>query len=126
MFFEEKSRVLVVDDEQAIADTLAAILGQSGYETLAAYSGVMAIEMARSFRPHVLLTDVAMPGMTGIEAAAKVREILPACKVLLYSAHATTEKVLEAARAQTQGFELLAKPAEPAVLLAKLRELTSA
>ena len=95
MFFEEKSRVLVVDDEQAIADTLAAILGQSGYETLAGYSGKMAIEMARSFRPHVLLTDVAMPGMTGIEAAAKVREILPACKVLLYSAHAATEKLLE-------------------------------
>ncbi len=94
MFFEEKSRVLVVDDEQAIADTLGGDSGQSGYETLAGYSGKMAIEMARSFRPHVLLTDVAMPGMTGIEAAAKVREILPACKVLLYSAHAATEKLL--------------------------------
>ncbi len=113
-------RVLVVDDEQVIADTLTAILTQSGYDTRAAYSGVAAIEMARLFQPDVLLTDVVMPDINGVEVAIKVREMLPACKVLLHSAHATTSHLL--AMARNQEFELLAKPLQPAELRARLRD----
>jgi DNA-binding response OmpR family regulator len=114
-------RVLVVDDERVIADTLATILTRSGYGARAAYSGEMALEMARNFHPDMLITDVAMPGINGIEAAIKVREFLPRCKVLLFSGQATTERLLEAARSQNNEFDLLAKPVHPAELIARVR-----
>lgn len=114
-------RVLVVDDERIIADTLTTILAKSGYGARAAYSGEMALEMARNFHPDLLITDVVMPGITGIEAAIKMREFLPTCKVLLFSGQATTERLIEAARAQIHEFELLAKPVHPAELLARVR-----
>src|ERR1700752_4711864 len=61
--------VLVVDDEQIIADTLAMILAKNGYRTMAAYEGNGALEVARLNRPALVITDVVMPGMTGIELA---------------------------------------------------------
>jgi CheY-like chemotaxis protein len=69
-------KVLVVDDEPIIADTLTMILATSGYDSRPAYSGEMALEMARSFKPDPLITDVVMPGISGIEAATKIRELL--------------------------------------------------
>ena len=53
--------------------------------THAAYRGEIAIEMARNLSPDLLITDVVMPGISGIEAAIQVRDMLPACKVLLFS-----------------------------------------
>jgi CheY-like chemotaxis protein len=61
-------KVLVADDERAIADTLAAILNRSGYETRAVYSGESAIEVASCFRPNMLITDVVMPGTVDVAA----------------------------------------------------------
>jgi DNA-binding NtrC family response regulator len=114
-------RVLVVDDEKIIADTLTMILSISEYDARAAYSGEMAIEMARNFLPEMLITDVVMPGISGIETAIKLREMAPDCKVLLFSGQATSPAMVEAARAQDHHFELLAKPVHPSDLLARLR-----
>ena len=119
-------RVLVVDDERIIADTLEMILSMSGYDTRAAYSGEMAIEMARNFHPDMMITDVVMPGITGIEAAIKVREIVPACGVLLISGQAATQHLVEKSRSQNQEFELLLKPVHPTVLIAKLQSVIAA
>ena len=118
-------RVLVVDDERLIADTLTMILARSGYEARAAYCGEMALEMARNFQPDMLLTDVVMPGISGIEAAIKLRELLPCCKVLLISGQAITPGLLETARSQNYEFELLEKPLHPTELLAALRAASS-
>ena len=71
--------------------------------------------------PHLLISDVAMPGMTGIELAIHFRKTQPECKVLLFSGQASTADLLEKARAQGYDFDLLAKPIHPADLLAKLR-----
>jgi CheY-like chemotaxis protein len=114
-------KVLVADDEQIIADTLKLILDKSGYVTRAAYSGETAVEMARGFEPDMLITDVIMPGMSGIEAAIQVRTDLPSCKVLLFSGNEATADLVEAALAQNHKFELLAKPVHPTELLAKMR-----
>jgi CheY-like chemotaxis protein len=67
--------VLVVDDECVIADTLAIILNQHGFEASAAYNGIEAVEQAHRLRPDVIICDVIMPNMNGIEAAILVREI---------------------------------------------------
>jgi len=116
-----KSRVLVADDEQVIANTLAIILNQHGFEARAVYSGEKAIEALDSFKPDMLISDVIMPGMTGIEAAIQTRQKLPKCKILLFSGQAATADLLEQARADGHEFEILAKPVHPTDLLAKLR-----
>jgi CheY-like chemotaxis protein len=114
-------RVLVADDEQVIANTLAIILNQAGFEARAVYSGEKAIEELDSFQPDMLISDVIMTGMTGIEAAIETRKKLPQCKILLFSGQAATADLLERARTQGHEFEILAKPVHPTDLLAKLR-----
>ncbi len=116
-----KPRVLVADDEQVIANTLAIILNQAGFEARAVYSGEKVIEALESFQPSMLISDVIMTGMTGIEAAIAVRKKMPNCKVLLFSGQAATADLLEKARADGHEFEILAKPVHPTDLLAKLR-----
>lgn len=116
-----KPRVLVADDEQVIANTLAIILNQQGYEARAVFSGEKAVEALDSFQPDMLISDVIMTGMTGIEAAIITRNRLPKCKILLFSGQAATADLLEKARTQGHEFEILAKPVHPTDLLAKLR-----
>jgi len=70
-------RVLVADDERVIANTLAHILNVSGFEAKAVYSGEMALEVAGELKPDVLISDVIMTGMTGIEAAIHILEVVP-------------------------------------------------
>jgi DNA-binding NtrC family response regulator len=116
-----KRKVLVADDEQVIANTLAIILNQAGFEAHAVYNGEDALEALDSFRPDMLITDVIMTGITGIEVGIAVRARLPKCKVLLFSGQAATASLLEKARHEGHEFEVLAKPVHPTDLLAKLR-----
>ncbi len=120
-----EGRIIVADDEQVIANTLAIILNQAGFSAQAVYSGESALEALSSFEPDMLISDVIMPGMTGIEVAMRTREILPTCKILLFSGQAATSDLLETARAKGHNFEILAKPVHPADLLAKLRSFDS-
>jgi CheY-like chemotaxis protein len=116
-----KPKVLVADDERVIADTLAMILNQSGFEAHAVYSGEKALESATTFAPDMLISDVIMADLNGIDAAIRIRELLPRIKVLLFSGQAATADLLEKARANGHEFEILAKPVHPQDLLNKLR-----
>jgi CheY-like chemotaxis protein len=116
-----KPKILVVDDERVIADTLAMILNQSGFEAVAVYSGEKAVELASTFVPDMLITDVIMADLNGIDAAIRIRALLPQIKILLFSGQAATADLLEKARAQGYEFEILAKPVHPHDLLTKLR-----
>lgn len=118
----EKHRpvVLVVDDEQVIADTLAAILSKNGFAPLTAYDGKSALEIASVIPPEILISDVVMPGMTGIELAIAVVENVPDCKVLLFSGQASTVDLLAEARAAGRDFTTLMKPIHPTDLLARI------
>ena len=117
----KKPIVLVVDDEQVIADTLAKILDLNGYEASAVYTGTAAVESARRLQPDLVISDVIMPDMNGIDAAISIRGFLPTCKILLFSGQAATADLLENARSEGHEFEILAKPVHPTDLLAKLR-----
>src|SRR6202034_1179640 len=75
--------VLVVDDEPLIVTGLAATITHSGLTVLQAYNGADALEIALETPPQLLLTDVAMPGMNGIDLAMAVASAMPECKVLL-------------------------------------------
>ncbi len=113
--------VLVVDDEKAIATTLATILIHAGFDAHALFSGQQAVESLDKLRPDFLITDVDMPGLTGIEAAILTRAKLPGCKILLFSGQIATAQLLQAARAQGDEFEILSKPLHPVDLLVRLR-----
>jgi CheY-like chemotaxis protein len=114
--------VLVVDDESVIADTLAEILSRSGYTGIAEYDGDSALETALLTPPEMLITDVALPGMTGIELAISVRRIFPDCKIILFSGQASTADLLASARANGHHFTLLNKPLHPHDLLQRVSE----
>jgi CheY-like chemotaxis protein len=115
--------VFVVDDEELIANTLAIILNNAGFDAHAFYSGQDAIDSLEKLQPDLLVTDVVMEGMNGIEAAIITRSRSPTCKILLFSGHATTADRLETARTQGYDFDILAKPIHPTDLIEKLHRL---
>jgi CheY-like chemotaxis protein len=112
--------VFVVDDEELIARTLALILNNAGFDAHAFYSGQEAIDSLEKLQPDLLVTDVVMKGMNGIEAAIITRTRLPTCKILLFSGQASTADRLETARKQGYEFDILAKPIHPTALIEKL------
>jgi len=114
--------VLVVDDERVIADTLSAILSRSGFATMAAYDGASALTLARSRTPDLLISDVMMPGMTGVELAITVKQTIPPCKILLFSGQAATVDLLEKARHDGYDFTTLTKPVHPTDMLKRISE----
>ena len=115
---------LVVDDEHVIADTLAIILNKAGYAATAAYNAESALEIAKVIPPQLLVTDVVMPGMSGIELAIAMKEAVPDCKTLLFSGQAATADMLSNVRRAGHDFTLLAKPVHPHDLLAQVSRLT--
>ena len=118
----DKNRVVfVVDDEVVIAQTLAMILNQAGFQASAFDHPDKAIAARAELAPDLLISDVVMPGMTGIELAIHFRKAQPECRILLFSGQAATSDLLEKAREQGYDFDLLSKPVHPKDLLAKLR-----
>ena len=117
-------RVLVVDDERLIARTVASILNANGFEAVEAFSGEEALEKARALRPDIVLTDVLMPRMTGVELGMRLHDELPKARILLFSGQAATSELMRKAHADGYDFELFPKPIHPDDLIAKLRGLT--
>jgi len=115
-------RVLVVDDEALIADTIVMILNRHGFQAEAVYSGTQAIEAARRIHPELILSDVLMPQIDGVEAAIQIRAFLPDTRIVLFSGQAATVEILSRARAQGHEFELLPKPIHPTKLIQRLRD----
>jgi DNA-binding response OmpR family regulator len=117
-------KIFVVDDEKCIADTLAVILRKSGYDASAFYSAQSALDQLESCRPDLVITDVMMPGMNGVDMAVLIRERHPACKVLLFSGQASTLNILDMVGRRGYDFELLAKPIHPTDLLARVASVS--
>ena len=114
-------KIIVVDDEPIIADTLVDILNGEGHEALAVSDGSSAIKWAEMVQPDLVLTDVIMPDMDGVEAAKAIMKLLPKCRIILFSGQAASTDLLARARAEGYSFEVLAKPVNPDVLLEKLK-----
>ncbi|MGC2635728.1 MAG: response regulator [Acidobacteriaceae bacterium] len=116
-------RVLVVDDERLIAVTVASILNANGFEAVEAFSGQEALEKARALQPDIVLTDVLMPHMTGVELGMRLQAELPQARILMFSGQAATSELMRKAHDDGYDFELFPKPIHPDDLLAKLRGL---
>ena len=113
--------IVVVDDEPIITYTLCQILRGAGYPAFAAYEAEGAMMLCKHHCADLLLSDVNMPGISGIELAQQVARELPHCKVVLFSGHVDTAPLLSEARQQGFNVECLPKPVFPELLLAKIR-----
>lgn len=118
-----KTRILVVDDEHVLADTLCIILNRAGFDASAVYSGIEALKLVRSVEPDLIISDVQMPDLNGIEAMILIHGSLPDCKIVLFSGHAFTSDLLEEAGARGYHFEIISKPIHPQELIAKLHSI---
>ena len=118
--------VLVVDDEEIIADTRVAILAGWGYAAMACYDAETALEMALVIPPEILISDVCLTGMNGVDLAVEIRSKVPDCKVILFSGQADSLNLLALARNAGHNFTLLQKPVHPVELLAHLTDFRPA
>src|ERR1700712_3331288 len=105
--------IFVVDDEKTISDTLAAILRGNGFNAVAFTNPLSAIESAHWKAPDLLISDVMMPQLSGVDLAILIKRRYPRCKILLFSGQADTDDLLKQARDEGHKFNLLAKPLHP-------------
>jgi CheY-like chemotaxis protein len=119
---KSKKRLLVLDDDSAVRQTWTIILRQHGYDVVAAERGEEAVTAACQHQPDLLLADIRLPDMSGIEAAQRIVQAVPHCRVLLISGDGGSSEVLEDAIARGVVFEVLPKPISPLELLARIGE----
>ncbi len=117
----DRPRVLVVDDERLIADTVKEILEGAGFYVVAVYDGWAALDAAAQFKPDYLLSDVLMPRLNGVELAIAIRNMHPTTRILLFSGQAGISDILLNGQRQGYEFELIAKPIHPLKLIAQLK-----
>jgi DNA-binding response OmpR family regulator len=113
-----RARIAVVDDEHIVADTLAEILNCHGFQAKALYSGESAVEEAENFRPQIVLSDVRMGGMDGVETAIRIRSLHPECRIILFTASPVRHSLY--AQINLLGFEFIERPLHPREVLALL------
>ena len=114
--------VYIVDDEQLIAETLTMILRKSGFAAQSFTDPREALSAAREKPPDLLLSDVMMPELSGVDLAIAIHLEHPECKIMLFSGHAETMDLLFKAREKGYDFHLFSKPLHPTELLRHIRE----
>ena len=119
-----KQRVLVIDDDRLVADTLNLIFQANGYESEAAYSAADGLARARTFIPGLLLCDVTMPEETGLQLAEKMHSEMPNCKLIMFTAYASNALKVEQYVFRTKHpLKLLNKPCRPELLLREAQDI---
>jgi DNA-binding NtrC family response regulator len=115
-------RIFVVDDELVIASSLARILRYEGFDDVFYFTNPQkAIKAVNAKPPALLITDVVMLPLTGLELAMKMQKICPECEIILFSGSPSTSQLLEIAKDEGYNFEVLAKPIHPSELMVKVR-----
>ena len=121
----KKPRVLIVDDDQVIATTLSMILNRSGFDAVEAFSGPQALELAAASSFDILVTDVMMEPLNGVELAKAFCELYPHARIFLISGTTEAAATILADFECTHSFPLLKKPIYPADLIERLRLVCS-
>ena len=115
-----KGRLLVVDDEHGILVALKGLFGKEGYEVETAESGEEALAKVKAGLFHVIITDLSMQGMSGLDLMRSVRQLDPECAVLMITAYGTQRIAVQAMKAGA--VEFLTKPFSDDVLLSAIRQ----
>jgi DNA-binding response OmpR family regulator len=111
------SKVLIVDDERVIADTLQGIFAQAHYESRAAYSAQQAIDEAKVWSPDLVIVDVILPGMNGIDLAVVLRALCPNARILLFSGQTAATDLLDQVHQDGHSFDVVTGPLESPALV---------
>jgi DNA-binding response OmpR family regulator len=119
------SKVIIVDDEKTICESLAAIFTSRGYESKVAFSAEQAVEIIAEWQPDLAILDVGLPKTNGIDLAIALKTSHPACRVLPFSGQPSTTDLLADAAANGHPYEIVAKPVHPTVLLDRAADLLS-
>ncbi|MGE3508350.1 MAG: response regulator, partial [Vicinamibacterales bacterium] len=114
-----KARILVIDDEAAIRDSLRMMLEYEGYEVLGAATGQEGLALAERESPDLVVLDVKMPGMDGIEVLDRLRAMADALPVIVVSGHGTISTAVEATK--KGAFDFIEKPFASDRVLVSLR-----
>ncbi|MGM0453347.1 MAG: response regulator [Thermodesulfobacteriota bacterium] len=113
-----KTRVLLVDDEEQFIEQLSERLKLRNYDVTACYSGEEAVEKLSHYLFDVVILDVAMPGLDGIEALRRIKSVRPLTEVIMLTGHATVESAIEGMK--LGAFDYLMKPSETEALTQKI------
>jgi len=116
-------RILIVDDEPDILEILGYNLKKEGYEVFMAEDGLQAIVQAKKHKPHLIVMDVMMPNMDGIEACIKIRETPELSKTIITFLSARSEDYSQISGLNAGADDYLTKPVRPRVLLSKVKSL---
>lgn len=111
-------RILVVDDDRLVADTLTQIFAKSGFDAKTAYSADQALEFARTFNPDLLLCDISMPRKDGLALVCDITRELPSCRIIVLTGfYSNLKKVREQSNKLARPVSILTKPCQPSELL---------
>lgn len=124
-YFEQnrKIRVFVVDNDEIISSTIAAILRLKGFEATAFTLPLEALAASHQQAPDLLISDILMPLLSGVELAIQLRVFHPECRVLLFSGEWAAADFLDSVRENIHDFEIIPKPVHPKELLRKVQEM---
>src|SRR5574339_198863 len=114
-----KSHILVVDDEPVVRQSFTDMLRLEGYTVNSAPNGQAAVEYVRTHPVELMIVDLRMPGMDGLEVVQVVNQISPETEVVLLTAFATTESAIQALRLRIHDY--LLKPASPTQVIASVK-----
>lgn len=115
-----KARILIVDDERDFASTLAERLRLRGYDTRALFSAEETLHVVEEMKPDVILLDLKLPGIWGIEILMTIREMAPSTEVILSTGHLDLERTIEGVR--LDAFNYIMKPFALSELIEKIEK----
>ena len=118
-----KQKVLVVDDEEPILELLRYNLEKEGYSVETANDGLKAVEMAKKFHPDLVLLDIMMPVMDGVEACRRIREIPEIQKTFVIFLTARSEEYSEVAAFDVGADDYITKPIKPRALISRIQAM---
>jgi DNA-binding NtrC family response regulator len=116
----EKMKLMLVDDEERFLQTTSKLISRKGYQVITAASGAEAIEKLLTENVHVVVLDVKMPGMDGIETLKAIKSRFPMVEVIMLTGHATVETAVEGLKSGATDY--LMKPTDIGELLQKAEE----
>ncbi len=116
----EEMKMMLVDDEERFLSTTKKLLSKKGYDVFTAVSGAEALEKMRTQNIHVVILDVKMPGMDGIETLKAIKRKFPMIEVIMLTGHGTVESAVEGLKSGATDY--LTKPTDVNDLIAKAEE----
>lgn len=120
---DTKAKILIVDDEEDILEVLSYNLQKEGFEVETASDGQLALEKAESFNPHLIILDVMMPQMDGIEVCQKLRTMSRFSKTLIVFLTARSEAFTQITALDSGGDDFINKPIKPNILKSRINAL---